>query len=282
VHAYDVKTGKKVWDFWAGSSGLNTVYPGWPFNTPMAIADGKVYATTGHAYNPPLFKGAKLYCINATDGNPIWDVLGFYNYNGIAIADGYLVVYNNYDGRVYCYGKSPSATTVTASPKVSVRGNNVLIEGTVTDQSSGETCLGKPTAGTPAISDDTMSQWMEYLYMQQPMPTNATGVEVTLDTVDPNGNFVHIDTVRSDMSGMYKKAFVPEVPGEYTIIATFAGSKSYGSSYAETAIDVQEAPPPTAAPEKLAFPATENYVIGVGVAIIIAIAIVGLLLFKKK
>jgi len=282
IHAFDLETGDTVWDFYAGSSGLNTVYPGWPFNNPMAIADGKFYATTGHAYNPPLFKGAKLYCINATDGTLIWDVLGFYNYNGIAIADGYLVVYNNYDGQVYCYGKTPSATTVSASPKVSVHGNSVLIEGTVTDQGAGQTCLGKPAAGTPAISDDSQGRWMEYLYMQQPCPENATGVEVTLDTLDPNGNFVHIGTATSDAYGLFKKAFVPEVPGEYTIIATFAGSASYGSSYAETAINVDEAPPPTEEPQ-YPQPIDPTWtIVGVGIVLLIAIAIIGLLILRKK
>ena len=45
---------------------------------------------------------------------------------------------------------------------------------------------------------------MEYLYEQQGMPTNATGVEVSLDTIDPNGNLVHIGTVISDSNGMFK------------------------------------------------------------------------------
>jgi hypothetical protein len=123
---------------------------------------------------------------------------------------------------------------------------------------------------------------MEYLYEQQPKPKNATGVEVSLDTIDPNGNFVHIATTTSDDSGMFKKAFVPEVPGEYTIIATFGGSKSYYSSYAETAIYVDEAPPPTPEPAVLTLPPFETYIMGATVAIIIAIAIVGLLLFRKR
>jgi hypothetical protein len=150
-----------------------------------------------------------------------------------------------------------------------------MITGTVTDQSPG-------AKDTPAIADESMQAWMEYLYAKQAMPTNATGVEVTLDALDPNGNFVHIGTVTSDMSGLFKKMYTPDVPGEYTVIATFAGSKSYWSSYAETAIGVSEAPLPTAEPEKIVFPPTEMYVIGVGVAIIIAIAIVGILLYRKK
>ena len=54
--------------------------------------------------------------------------------------------------------------------------------------------------GTPAISDAWMTPWMEYLYMDQPYPTNATGVPVSIDAVDPNGNYVHIGNATSDIS----------------------------------------------------------------------------------
>ena len=63
----------------------------------------------------------------------------------------------------------------------------------MTDQSPG-------AKGTPAIADANMQAWMEYLYEQQAMPTNAKGVEVTLTAIDPNGN-THIGTATSDTSG---------------------------------------------------------------------------------
>jgi len=53
---------------------------------------------------------------------------------------------------------------------------------------------------------------------------------------------------------MFKKMWTPEVPGEYTVIATFMGDDSYGSSYAETAVGVVEAPEP---PPEPVTPATE-------------------------
>ena len=59
-------------------------------------------------------------------------------------------------------------------------GSPVTIRGTVSDQSAGQTCLGIPAKGSPAISDASMSSWMEYLYQQKPQPANATGVPVTL------------------------------------------------------------------------------------------------------
>ena len=139
-----------------------------------------------------------------------------------------------------------------------------------------------PTAGTPAISDDSMSAWMEYLYMQQPMPKNATGVEVTLETLDPNGNFYEIGKTTSDASGMYSYVFTPEVPGLYTIIATFEGSNSYYSSYVETAINVVEAPQasptPTPPPPSMA----DTYIVGFGTAIIIVMIIGFVILILRK
>jgi len=280
VHCYNVKTGEHLWDFSTGNSGLETPYGTYPTEF-QVIADGKDFIATGeHHTFVPMWKGEGLYCINAETGKQLWNISGWMD--NPVVADGYLATFNDYDNQIYCFGKGQTATTVTASPKVSVHGDSVLIEGTVTDQSPGQTCLGIPAAGTPAIADESMSAWMEYLYQQQPMPTNATGVEVTLDAVDPNGNFIHIDTVTSDVSGMFKKMFTPEVPGEYTIIVTFAGSKSYYSSYAETAIGVSPAPAATPPPEKLVLPPTEMYVIGTGVAIIIAIAIVGILMLRKQ
>jgi hypothetical protein len=144
---------------------------------------------------------------------------------------------------MYVYGKGPSSTTVTAAPKVTSWGASVLLEGTVTDQSPGTKQLevtSRYPNGVPAISDEDQDAWMEYLYMQQVCPKDAEGVEVVLETLDPNNNFYEIGRVKTDSSGMYKLLWEPPVPGEYTIIATFEGSDSYGSSYAETAIGVTE------------------------------------------
>jgi hypothetical protein len=108
-------------------------------------------------------------------------------------------------------------------------------------------------------------------------------VEVTLDTVDPNGNFVHIGTVTSDMTGAYGYKWTPDVPGTYQIIATFAGSASYGASYAQTYMSVGEAPPATQPPVQYPQPIdTTMTIVVTGIAIIIAVAIVGILLLRKK
>ena len=207
-----------------------------------------------------------------------------------AIADGYLIALDGYDAQIYCIGKGLSATTVTASPKSSVYGSAVLLEGTVTDQSpSGKRNinggLDTPLKGTPAISDDDMTAWMEYIYMQQAKPENAKGVEVTLNAIDPNGNNVPIGKVTSDINGNYAIPYTPEVPGTYHIIATFKAAKSYGPSSETTYITVAGS---TATPAATAQPQTiaDMYFVPAIAAIIVLLALVlvilAVLMLRKR
>jgi hypothetical protein len=157
-----------------------------------------------------------------------------------------MVGMDTYDNRLYAVGKGPSATTVTASPKVSKYGSSVLIEGTVTDVSPGteDTALQlRFPNGVPAVSDESMSDWMLYVYKQFSMPA-ATGVPVTLEAVDPNYNYQTLGTATTDVYGNYAFTFEPEVPGQYMIIATFYGSDSYYGSTTTTYLTVDPAPEP--------------------------------------
>ena len=90
--------------------------------------------------------------------------------------------------------------------------------------------------------------------------------------------------VTSDSSGAYGFAFTPEVPGLYKIIAAFAGSESYWASSAECAVGVVEAPSVTPPAEQQPTDFTPMYtaVFGAAIAIIIAVAIVGILLLRKR
>jgi outer membrane protein assembly factor BamB len=295
LYCLDTKTGKTVWTYGNGGAG-NSTYAGFQ-NTwghyPMAIgaiADGKVYThPSEHSPNAPLYKNALVRCINATDGTEIWTIMGWVGVAGsssMAEADGYLVYLNSYDEQIYCIGKGPSATTVSIQNDAVTLGNSVMIKGTVIDIAAG-TKQNEQAArfphGVPAVSDASMGAWMEYVYMQKPYPTNATGVDVTLDAIDPNGNFIHIGTVTSDTSGMFKKFWTPDVPGEYTVIATFAGTESYWPSYAETAAGVSEAPTVTPPVEQIVqLPPFDLYILIATIAIIIAVAIVGILLLRKR
>jgi hypothetical protein len=191
--------------------------------------------------------------------------------------------------QVYCLGKGPSATTVEAPLTAITAEDTAVIQGTVMDIAAGtkqnEQAARFPN-GVPAVSDESMSEWMEYVYMQKPRPANATGVTVTLDALDPNGNFIHIGTATSDTSSLFSYAWTPpDIPGKYTIIATFAGSESYWPSYAETAMYVQEAPATTPSPTPTPAPMTDAYVLGIGSAILIAVIIgfvVLILVFRKR
>jgi len=237
--AYNIKTGDIEWKYTASQEGWESPYGNYPIGI-VFIADGKIYLTSSeHSPTQPLWRGSYLRCIDADTGEEIWKInnwgAGMGPGDGAAIADGYIVTLNLYDNRIYCYGKGPSATTVTAAPKVTALGSSVLIEGTVTDQSPG-------AKGTPAMSDESMSDWMEYMYMQQAMPANPQGVTVKLYSIDPNGNYQDIGTATTDIGGCFGKSWVPPVPGDYFLMAEFEGSASYGSSYATTYFTVDESP----------------------------------------
>ena len=124
---------------------------------------------------------------------------------------------------------------------------------------------------------------VDYLYNQKPIPMDAKGVPVTLDALAPDGQFINIGTVISDMSGMFKKMWTPDQEGEYTIIATFEGSDSYWSSYTETALGVGPAPAPSGQiePEAFAITTTEIALIA-AVAIAVVIGIAAFALMKKR
>jgi hypothetical protein len=157
-------------------------------------------------------------------------------------------------------------------------GASATITGTIIDQSTGAIELAKKMGymnGVACVSDASQEAFMSYLYEQQTKPSNAIGVPVSLDALDPNGNLVHIGDTTSDLTGAYGYKWTPEIPGTYQIIAAFAGSNSYGGSSAQAYMSVSE-PAPTASPIPVATqPPTEMYFALSTVAIIIAIAIVG-------
>jgi hypothetical protein len=240
IDAYDILTGEKLWSYVSGTLGFETAYE----NTPLslaAIADEKLYMySTEHSPTMPLARGRGLRCIDVNTGEELWQIHHWGN--DPALADGYLVDLNLYDNQFYCYGKGPSKTTVSAQPKTLDWGRSVIIEGTVTDESAGAKALvesGK-FSSVAAVADEDMDEWMEYVYMQRPCPQNAVGVEVVLETLDPNGNFYEIGRATSDMSGFYSLMWEPPVPGKYLVYATFEGSEAYASSYGETSFAVEE------------------------------------------
>jgi hypothetical protein len=284
VHAFNLTTGQKLWDFKGISSGVD--FPGfsyYPFEgTSMTVADGKIYLQTGDTHGDPVFRGAQLYCVNATSGTELWSITSFYE--GITpVSDGILMALNGYDNQIYAYGMGPSKTTVTA-PQVGVTtATPVTITGSVMDISAGSqqnAVAANFPNGLPCVSDASMTQFMEYVYEQQPMPTNTTGVQVTLTAIDPNHNFITLGTTTTDTSGNYGFSWTPpSVPGTYHITATFSGTNSYYGSTSTTYCTVQQAsatPAPTAAPVT-GLATMSALTIGI-VAAIVVIIIIGVIL----
>ena len=99
-------------------------------------------------------------------------------------------------------------------------------------------------AGVPAIADENMDSWMTYVYNQFARPTDITGVEVRIQTIDPNGNYAWIGTVTSDPWGNYEYSFIPQMKGTYIVFASFVGSNSYYPSEQSAYLTVGDAPAP--------------------------------------
>jgi hypothetical protein len=298
VYAYDTSNGNLLWTYGNGgagnstNSGFETAYGRYPI-TVSAIADGKIFLrTTEHSPNSPLFKGALMRAINVTDGTEIWTISDWGNimYGGVTpIADGILTALNTYDSQIYAYGKGPSALSVEA-PKASVElGRSLVISGMVTDIAAGTKQIEQAARfpnGVPAVSDKSQSAWMEYVYMQKPKPTDATGVIVSINVIDANGNNRNIGTAISDSSGAFSFQYTPDITGKYTVIATFAGSESYYPSTSETSFAVDPAPPtvaPTATPIQSTM--VDQYFVPAVAGIIAVIAIgfaITILVLRKR
>lgn len=281
IYCFDGETGERKWVYKTPMSGYQSPYPGWAMWGGAVIADGKLYQSTGeHSPSSPVPIGNRLYCIDALTGEQIWnisDLSGATSGDPKTIADGVLLHCDEYDLQLYAMGKGKSAITVTAPLTAATLGQSIMITGSVLD-------LSPAQPNTPCVSAKSMGPWMEYLHMQKPMPTNVIGVQVSLDAVGPNGNSIHIGTVTSDgTTGMFQKLWQPEIAGEYTIYATFAGDESYGSSVAATPLGVIGAPTTQESPTVIN-QASDNslIVIGTGLAVIIAVAIVGVLILRKR
>ena len=290
-YAYNWTNGNIVWKFSAPAAT--------PYETPYTnangtavlpwysgsglVADGKVYIyNSEHTATQPITRGWSLWCLNAYTGEEIWNITtpGAPS----AIADGYLSV-SGTDSYQYVFGRGQSKTTISAPDIATAKGTAVVIKGTVLDQSPAQ-------PNTPCVSKDSMKTQMEYLHRQQPIGgiwNNATitGVPVTLTALDSNGNYEDLGTVTTDgYYGTFTKTWTPPIEGDYKIIASFAGDDSYGSSTAATTMAVSPASTTstTSAPESAATDYTMT-ILGTGIAVIIAVAIVGaimLLMFKRR
>ncbi|MFC1487029.1 PQQ-binding-like beta-propeller repeat protein [Thermoproteota archaeon] len=276
IYAFDWDTGDIVWKYEAPAITSfespyitpdgTTIYS---FNGEIWAADGKIYSVnTEHTATQPYTRGWQLHCVDAKTGEGIFKTM-MGGARMTAIADGYLALRDSYTGTVAVLGKGKSATTVTAPDVAVSKGTALTIKGTVLD-------LSPAQPGTPCVSKESMALQMEYLHRQMPIGglwgnETITGVPVALTAMESEGSYIDIGVVTTEgYYGTFSKAWTPPEEGDYTIIASFAGDESYGSSGAATAVTVGPAVEPSGPiePEPIVEP-----LITTEVAIIAAVAV---------
>ena len=292
VNALNLTTGKLDWTWTRGSAGYNTpygVYPNWVFGT-QSIADGMLFLSEGRCYDPPLFPGGEKVAIDCTTGKEVWEINGAFQRDPCPIADSEQLGWNGYDGQIYAFGQGHRQTTITA-PNVGVTtATPITISGRVTDISSGsdQVAVAKNFPnGLPCVSDASMTQFMEAVYEQQPMPTNTTGVQVAILVTDSNHNTRTIATTTTNAMGDYGISWTPDIAGNFTVTAVFAGTQSYyGSSamtyfYANSPVATQ---PATSTPiSNLPTQSALEYgVVAIIIVIVIIGAVLALLVTRKR
>jgi len=278
VNAYDLTNGQHLWEY-----KLTDIYSeqlfgnNWP--APIGfVTDGKIYLFhMEHSVIQPMPRGAPAACISLETGDEIWRINGLRlgtRWGGQPIiGDSVIAAFSSYDNTITALGKGPSTTTVAVRNDIAL-GGSAMVLGSVMDVSPGtkdtNTMLRFPD-GVPAVSDASMSEWMMYVYKTEQMPTTVTGVTVTLEAVDPNGNYQTLGTTTTDMFGNYGLMITPEVEGQYMIMASFSGSGAYYGSTDSTYLAVS----PALAPETPIEPETpvETPLITTELAIIAAIAV---------
>jgi hypothetical protein len=286
IWALNASTGKQIWATNSlsllGDPGIETPYGTWPLwiFAAQAQTNNIAYFGVGHEYDPPLFHGAQMLAINMTDGSLVWKTLGTYT-RSFEISAGVLISVNEYDNQVYAFAKGPSAITVQAPNPVTTVGSPIVIQGTVTDVSAGtsQSAVAKNFPnGLPCVSDDSQSLWMEHVYQQQPLPSTITGVPITISVLDSNNNYRTIGTTTSNTLGTFGFTWTPDIPGDFTVYASFAGSNSYYPSSAATQIyaSLPATHEPTATP--VTGLATSSDLMNIGIAIIVVIIIIGVVL----
>jgi hypothetical protein len=247
VTCYDLETGKELWtydvlDQYSEMTWSNKFHIAYHF-----LADGKICLSySEHSPINPIPRGGPLVVLDVENGTKIWELSWVNNWWGghVMIGDSTMVGLNGYDNRLYAIGKGPSSTTVSIQNDVISHGSSVMIKGTVMDVSPGTKDIALQLRfpnGVPAVADENMTDWMQYVYMQWPTTYEVEGVEVFLKIQDPNGDW-YSATVTTDENGVFSHMWAPAIVGEYHVTAMFEGSKSYCASEATTTFGVDEAP----------------------------------------
>ncbi|MEJ2272850.1 MAG: hypothetical protein P8X91_10380, partial [Candidatus Bathyarchaeota archaeon] len=181
------------------------------------------------------------FCLNATTGEEIWKI----DFAGglKAIGEEMLIAKNEYNGIIYCFGRARTSVDIIVSPTIATQGSSILIEGYVSD-------LSPEVQGEPAVGNNDMARWMEYLYMQRPCPTEVVGVPVQIRVIqDSTGSKQDLGFAVTDLYGHFSFEFTPPITGLYTVAARFLGSDPYFSSWKAIGLSVQSPSEPSIVPE---------------------------------
>ena len=285
VYCYDVKSGELLWTYEATDKYNESYHREAWWLVPVAISDGKLYlGHMVHSAQEPKPRGAPFICLDAETGEVLWEIDGAFRqtrWGGRGLmADSMIVTMDTYDQQIYAIGKGPSEMTVTAPNVAIVAGTTALISGTVMDVSPGtqsDILQMRFPNGVPAVGDESMSEWMLYVYKQFEQPMEVTGIEITVYAYDGK-DVTPIGTTMSDARGRYAIAWTPEKDGQYDIWAYFEGTASYYGADAKAEMYVSAAPE-VIEPKQTPY---EWYIIGMGIAILAVVVIFGLLIYLKK
>lgn len=296
LYCYNLTTGVRTWSNGNGhTTGNDTdvgIGRGYYPQLLNAVGNGVIYTVAAqHTIVTPIYKGQMARAINATDGTEIWqisDYTGEFSSYSYAMADGYNNWFNGYDNQIYTVGRGSTAMTVSAPDLSAASEQAVIIHGSVFDTSAGtkQTALAQNfPSGVPVCSDAIMTEWMGYLYQQKPLPTDFKGVDVTISVVDSNNNFRTIGTATTDSTGAYSLTWQPNISGQYTVVASFAGTNGYWPASATTAFNVQQAHP-TATPAPTQPPSmADQYFVPAIAGLFVFVAIIGvviILVLRKR
>jgi len=248
LYAVNASTGDLIYEFQTNAYAAQTG---------PTIANGKLYLGSvggGSYYSGQGYPNATLYCLDALTGQPIWDYLGSDTWRGnyFSITDGILYA-TSVDGFIYAFGVGPTKTSLSIVSSNKVTGSKALITGSVLD-------LSPASPNAPVV-----------------------GAQVSLSFATMSGTSTDIASVTTASDGTFSYEWTLPDSGFYNLMAEWDGDESYGSSFEQSYLEVVDAsqgsqPTPEPTPESQ----TDAIVIGTGIAIIAAIAVVTFLLLRKK
>ncbi len=261
-----------------------------PGQTNVRIADGKVYIYDGeHSPAQPRSRSWALWCLDAFTGDVLWKIhmVGATSFGQDPstgpIVDGYLM-FPSTDGVIYTIGMGKSAMTMSGPTTAVPLGTKAVVQGSVMDMSPAQ-------PNTPCVAKESMTLQMEYLHYQAPIAGiwgNETikGVPVRLTAIDENGTSYDLGTTTSNgYTGAFSFGWAAPKEGKYEVIASFGPDESYGSSSASASIYVGPAPATTTnqgSQPDIVVPDYTMTIIGSAIAILIAVALVGVLVLRKR